>query len=211
MLNKKFTGGAVKGRSVARALSLLMLAAVFFISGCTPNDPYRSSERDGNIFYTTFSEPPKHLDPGRAYSSDEYDFIGQIYEPLLQYHYLKRPYALVPLTAEEVPEPVYYGRDGRVLPAGAPASEVQKAVYEIKVRRGIMYQEHPAFARGPDGKLLYRTLGPGDLVGIKGTSDFPVKGTKELTADDFIYQIMRLADPRVESPVLSIIEKYITA
>jgi len=210
MLNKKFTGGAVKGRSVARALSLLALAAVLFISGCTPNDPYRSSERGGNIFYTTFSEPPKHLDPGRAYSSDEYDFIGQIYEPLIQYHYLKRPYALVPLTAEELPEPVYYGQDGKVLPADAPASVVDRAVYEIKVRKGVMYQQHPAFAKGPDGEPLYGDLSPGELGGITGIRDFPVKSTKELTADDFIYQIMRLADPRVESPVLSIIEKYIT-
>lgn len=208
MLNKKFTGGAFPGRQIAGTLGVI-LAVALFLAGCTPNDPYRSSERGANIFYSTFLEPPKHLDPARAYSSDEYDFIGQIYEPLVQYHYLKRPYTLVPLTAEEVPEPVYYGRDGKALPKGAPASSVERAVYEIKVRRGIMYQPHPAFAKGADGKPVYADLKPGHLEGVKGPSDFPAQGTKELVADDFIYQVMRLADPRVESPVLSIIEKYI--
>jgi len=183
--------------------------ALLLISGCTPNDPYRAEEKGANIFYTTFNEPPKHLDPARAYSSDEYDFISQIYEPLLQYHYLKRPYALVPLTAEELPEPAYYGPDGKRLPADAPASSVAKAVYEIRVRKGVRYQEHPAFARGADGALLYRDLTDGGLDGIDDTAGFPAKGTKELVADDFIYQIKRLADPMVESPVLSIIEKYI--
>ncbi|MCC6503241.1 MAG: ABC transporter substrate-binding protein [Deltaproteobacteria bacterium] len=208
MLNKKFNRGLLKGVPAVQ-LWLAALASLFIISGCTPNDPYRASEKGANIFYTTFLEPPKHLDPARAYSSDEYDFIGQIYEPLLQYHYLKRPYTLVPLTAEEVPNPVYYGHDGKVLPMDAAAESVAMAVYEIKVRKGIKYQEHPAFARGADGEPLYRSLRKGDLDGMDGIADFPMKGSKELVADDFIYQIMRLADPRVESPVLSIIEKYV--
>ena len=209
MLNKKFKRVASRHGAITSAVGAAALTAFFFISGCTPNDPYRAAEKGANIFYTTFLEPPKHLDPARAYSSDEYDFIGQIYEPLLQYHYLKRPYTLVPLTAEEVPEPVYYGQDGKILAADAPATSVERAVYEIKVRQGVKYQEHPAFAKGTDGAPLYRGLKIEDLDGINGVNGFPMKGSKELTADDFIYQIMRLADPRVESPVLSIIEKYV--
>lgn len=182
---------------------------MLLFAGCTPNDPYRPAERGANVFYTTFLEPPKHLDPGRAYSSDEYDFLSQIYEPPLQYHYLKRPYTLIPLTVEEVPEPAYFGADGKRLQAGAPASSVAKAVYELKVKRGIMYQEHPAFAKDGTGRPLYAGIDAGMLTGVNGPGDFKVKGTRELTADDFIYQIMRLADPQVESPVLSILEKYI--
>lgn len=205
----KFMERGAIGRNLPRTLGALALALLVFIAGCTPNDPYRPSERGKNIFYTTFFEPPKHLDPGRAYSSDEYDIIGQIYEPPLEYHYLKRPYELKPLTVEEVPEPVYFGKDGRMLPAGAPAEAVHRAVYELKVRDGILYQDHPAFALDRDGNPLYRGLANSDMAGIKNVSDFKVKGTRELTADDFIYQIMRLADPQVESPILSILEKYI--
>src|SRR3972149_1999946 len=69
------------------------------------NDPYPAREQGGNILYTAFRERPKHLDPARSYSSNEYDFIAQIYEPPFQYHYLKRPYALAPLHAVAPPRP----------------------------------------------------------------------------------------------------------
>ena len=203
------TRGRAIGNRAYRALLALSLFAFALLAGCTPNDPYRPFERSSNIFYTTFLEPPKHLDPARAYSSDEYDFLSQIYEPPLQYHYLKKPYTLIPLTVEDVPEPAYFGTGGERVPQGAPASAVAKAVYELKVKKGVMYQEHPAFARDRNGKPLYSGLDPGSLSGVSGPGDFKIKGTRELAADDFIYQIMRLADPQVESPVLSILEKYI--
>ena len=57
---------------------------------------------------SSFQERPKHLDPARSYSSNEYAFIAQIYEPLFQYHYLKKPYELIPLTASEMPKLYYY-------------------------------------------------------------------------------------------------------
>jgi hypothetical protein len=63
--------------------------------------------------YSSFAERPKHLDPARAYSSNEYTFIAQIYEPPLQYHYLKRPYQLIPLTASQMPQVLYYNADGQ--------------------------------------------------------------------------------------------------
>ena len=49
---------------------------------------------------------PKHLDPARSYSGeDESVFAAQVYEAPLQYHYLKRPYTLIPAAAEVVPHP----------------------------------------------------------------------------------------------------------
>ena len=50
----------------------------------------------------TFSTPPSPSAPSisipvQSYSSNEIVFIAQIYEPPLQYHYLKRPYELIPL------------------------------------------------------------------------------------------------------------------
>ncbi|MEK7773458.1 MAG: ABC transporter substrate-binding protein, partial [Deltaproteobacteria bacterium] len=191
----------------SRALVWLFLGVA--LAGCTPNDPYRSSEKGRNIFYTTFNEPPKHLDPARAYSSDEYDFIGQIYEPPLQYHYLARPYELIPQNIERVPEPAYYDKDMQTLPHDVPAQRVWRAVYEITVKKGVMYQAHPAFARDGDGKALYMGLKPQDVENIGGIKDFPETGARELKADDYIYGIMRLADPQIASPVLSILEKYI--
>ena len=67
------------------------------------------------IFFSSFSERPKHLDPARSYSSNEWAFISQVYEPPLQYHYLRRPYVLVPLTAASMPEIRHYAADGSLL------------------------------------------------------------------------------------------------
>ncbi len=73
-----------------RACSLLALTA---LAACSSpwNDPYPASQREANIFYASFPERPKHLDPVQAYSENEYLLIGSIYTPPLQYHYLKRP------------------------------------------------------------------------------------------------------------------------
>ncbi|MEK6531367.1 MAG: ABC transporter substrate-binding protein [Deltaproteobacteria bacterium] len=190
---------------------MVFLLAIAFSSlyGCTPNSPYRTEEEGSNFFYTTFDEPPKHLDPARAYSADEYDFICQIYEPLLQYHYLKRPYGLVPLTTESVPTPVYADRFGRRLPQNAPAEKVYRAQYALRIKDGIMYQEHPAFVKKKNGDPLYSNLAKKDLVGIDSPNDFKEKASRRLSSDDYIYQIKRLADPLLESPVLPILEKYI--
>jgi ABC-type transport system substrate-binding protein len=176
--------------------------------GCT-NNPYRPSEEGKNYLYTTFGEPPKHLDPAVSYSSDEYDFILQIYEPPLQYHYLKRPYELVPLTAHEVPHPEYYDEAGHKLEGDPPSSKVRRAVYTIRIRQGILYQDHPCFAADADGRPIYDDVTTQQLEGIQEIEDFPRMGTRELTAADYVYQIKRLASPKLESPLFSTMNKYI--
>jgi len=115
----------------------------------------------------------------------------------------------VPLSAESVPVPLYLDDKGRRLPPSAPPEKIARAIYEIRIKQGLVYQPHPAFAKGPDGRPLYADLSDDDLSGIDEIGDFKETGTREARSDDFIYQIMRLADPRVESPILSILEKYI--
>ena len=90
-----------------------------FWAGCSGpwNDPYPASESGKNILYSSFSERPKHLDPVQSYAENEAVFTAQIYMPPLQYHYLKRPYELMPLAASEVPQPAYYDAAGQT-PAG---------------------------------------------------------------------------------------------
>src|SRR3990167_6286268 len=91
-------------RPGATRSALLALSLVFTASAAASwNNPYPAAEAKSNILYSAFRERPKTFDPARAYSSNEYLFIAQIYEPPFQYHYLKRPYMLVPLTATAVP------------------------------------------------------------------------------------------------------------
>jgi ABC-type transport system substrate-binding protein len=171
------------------------------------NEPYPAKDRDKNILYTAFTERPKHLDPVQSYSENEATFNAQIYEPPLQYHYLDRPYTLVPLTATALPKPAYLDASGRPVPAGSKA--VAFSVYEIRIRPGIRYQPHPAFARGADGRLLYDRLASEDVERVHALSDFPQTGTRELTADDYVYQIKRLAHPRLHSPIFGLMVEYI--
>ncbi len=198
-----------KKRSLLFFSILLLTIFASSLTSCTPNDPYRDSDKEANIYYTTFSVPPNHLDPARSYASNEASFIGQIYEPLVQYHYLKRPYELIPLSAETVPSPAYFDAAGNRVPDDVSPGLVDRAVYEINIKKGIMYQPHPAFAKDATGKALYRELRPKDLKRIDEVRDFEIQGTRELVSDDFIYQIMRLADPRVQCPILPILGKYI--
>lgn len=198
-------------RRLASSLAVaLMLSLAAAESGAGAwNNPYPAADEGRNILYSAFRERPKHLDPARAYSSNEYDFIAQIYEPPFQYHYLRRPYELVPLTAAEVPRPVYLDRRGARLPMDAPAESIAFSVYDIRIRPGIRFQPHPAFARDESGRLLYHALGPEELAGIRAIGDFAQTGTRELTAADYVYQIKRLAHPKLHSPLLSVMTDYI--
>ena len=92
----------------------ILLTLIVFLVSCSDrplNSPYSNTEKSKNIFYSSFQERPKHLDPVKSYSSNEYAFIAQIYEPLFQYHYLKKPYELIPLAAKEMPEVHYLDKN----------------------------------------------------------------------------------------------------
>ncbi|MFH1023095.1 MAG: ABC transporter substrate-binding protein [Planctomycetota bacterium] len=170
---------------------------------CTPNSPYPASESGKNILYSEFSEPPSFLDPALSYSEDEYIFLGHIYEAPFQYHFLKRPYVLEPLTAEKVPEPLYLDKAGNPLPASAPPEKVARVVYEIRIKKGIRYQNHPCFVK--------KTWTPEELAGIRDVRDIRETATRELVAADYVHQIKRMADPHLlrPCPILSVMAKYI--
>ena len=193
---------------VFRPVCLIMF---FLLAACghQQNDPYPASERDKNTLYTAFTERPKHLDPAQSYSEDESVFTAQIYEAPLQYHYLKRPYTLIPAAAEAVPDPRYLDTTGAALPDDAPADATAQSVYEIRIRPGIRYQPHPAFAVDASGQAVYAMLDRDRLKGIDKPADFAQTGTRELVADDYIYQIKRLAHPHLHSPIFGMMAERI--
>ena len=190
-------------------LPVILLACGLAGCGRVWNDPYPAEERGKNILYSAFIDRPKHLDPAQSYTSDEYDIIQQIYEPPFQYHYLKRPYQLIPATAVEVPHPKYYDARGRELPADTDAGRVAYSEYDIRIREGVRYQPHPAFARDDKGDPLYLSLSESEIASKYKLSDFPKTGTRELVADDYVYEIKRLAHPRVVSPIYGHMTDYI--
>lgn len=174
-----------------------------------PNNPYPAVETQESTLYRSFEERPKHLDPARAYSANEYEIIAQIYEPLLQYSYLKRPYQLEPLGASQMPEVQYRDRAGHPMSADAPESAIAESVYDISLRPDLRYAPHPAFTRNANGQLDNLDLNPEELSRIHALSDFRETGSRTVTAADYAYQIKRLAHPRVHSPIAEMMADYI--
>jgi len=118
------------------------------LAGCS-NDPYPPAEGK-KILYGVLGEDPHGLDPVRAGDTLSGGIIAQIYDCLYEYHYLKRPYQLVPCLAETMPQ---VSEDG--------------LVYTIPIKRGVYFQDDACF---PGGK------------------------GREVTAQDCVYAIKRLAD-----------------
>ena len=192
-------------RRLCAAIVLMALGAC----GQPWNSPYPAAEALSNTLHAGFAERPKHLDPVQSYSSNEITFTAQIYTPPLQYHYLDRPYRLIPFAAQSVPRPRYLDAEGRELPADAEASRVATSVYEIRLRPDLRYQPHPAFAGRPDGRPRYLDLGPAELAGIHALADFPETGSRPVRAEDFVYQVKRLAHPRLHSPILGLMAEVV--
>lgn len=188
----------------ALAVSALLALAGAAGDGCGPlNTPYPGAEERQSVYYSHFDEDPKDLDPGVSYNANEYVFLGQIYEPPLQYKYLVRPYTLEPLTLEAMPEIRHYGADGSLLSPDAPPEQVARAVYECRIKPGIRYQPHPCFS--PPSRETVEKL-PSLVTSL---DVFPDQGTRELVAADYVHAIRRLASPRVNCPIRETLMKYL--
>jgi ABC-type transport system substrate-binding protein len=142
----------------------LALAVALSALGCT-NDPYPKGHADDKVLYSVFDEAPKTLDPAVAYTTVEHDVTGSVFDTLVEYHYLKRPYELIPGLAEAIPEP-------ENLPDG-------KVRYQFKLRPGLLFQNDPCFELGGKGRR-----------------------TRQITSKDFAFELKRIADPAVNSPVI---------
>lgn len=97
--------GSLVLSSIVAGLSLVAL-------GCS-NSPYPDAEDEKKVLYLPFNESPKTLDPQVGYSTVDHAVSAKVYDTLLEYHYLKRPFELIGGLAEEVPRPERL-EDGRV-------------------------------------------------------------------------------------------------
>jgi oligopeptide transport system substrate-binding protein len=193
-------------RRAGFCLWLALLAAC----GSPPNNPYPAEDNGRNILYSSFQERPKHLDPARAYSEDELQtVVAQVYEPLLQYAYLKRPYQLEPLAAASLPVVSYLDKNGNPLPENAPDEAIGYSVYDIRIRPDVQFQPHQAFAKDGEGRYRYHALSADLLARIRTLADLPETGSRALTAGDYVYQIKRLVHPEIHSPIAEMMKGYI--
>jgi len=132
--------------------------------GCS-NDPYPESDAGVKILYGAFSSPPKTLDPAVAYSTVDHMVTGNVYDTLLEYHYLKRPYTLIPGLAQAVPTP-----------EEVPGESIS---YHFSLRDGVLFQRDPCFSISEPGRDM-----------------------RKVVAADVAFALERIADPKVNSPVI---------
>ena len=111
-------------------------------------------------------EAPSTLDPAVAYTTAEHVVTANVFDTLLEYHYLRRPFELIPGLATAIPEAV----------TKADGSQS----YRFKLRDGVMYHPDPCFALSGQGQRARKAV-----------------------AADVAFQLMRLADPAVNSPAAS--------
>lgn len=88
----------------------------------------KKTEADPNVLSLDSIEKIRSLDP--IYALDIYSGLqsSQSYESLFQYHYLKRPYVLIPNLAEAMPS---------VSPDGLTLT--------IRLKKGVLFQDDPCF------------------------------------------------------------------
>jgi ABC-type oligopeptide transport system substrate-binding subunit len=172
------------------------------------NNPNPLYDDDLLIYQSVMSPaPPKHLDPAVSYASDESLFIMQIYEPPMGYHYLKRPYELIPLSLESFPELSFLDAQGNEVAEDDDTFVYSR--YTLRVRADEHYQPHPAFALDDQGKPLYVFDTAVEGANYRQIPDFPETGSRPVLANDFVYAIKRLADPENGSPMLGFMTHYI--
>src|SRR5687767_3387446 len=147
-----------------RFASILLTGLLALLAAGCNNNPWQHDAGATNTLYSAASESsPRHLDPTASYWSNDTPFTYQVYEPPYGYHYLKRPFQLVPKTAREVVKPYYIGKDGQRLPDDAAAESIVESVYDVPIKTGVLYQPHPAFAKDEQGRYRYHAMKPGDV------------------------------------------------
>jgi len=193
-----------------RAACWLATATLLALLPACDNSPWpQGAERENTLFNSFDERSPRYLDPVASYSNPESVYTYQIYEPLYAYHYLKRPYELVPKTAMAVVAPYFLDKDGKRLPDDAPVEQIAESVHDIAIKPGIRYAPHPAFATDERGRHRYHALTREQLGARRSPWDFEHRGTRELTAEDYEYAFKRHATPRIEAPIYGIFSEYV--
>jgi len=135
----------MKHRILAAASLLLIFSA------CTGN---RRNPADKTL-RLYLQEDVKGADPAQMNDVISLELMGNIFEGLYEFSYLGRLDDVSPVLAE-----------------AAPLISDGGKTYRFRIRKGVFFQDDPAFANGQG---------------------------RELKADDFVYSLKRLADPRLGS------------
>lgn len=175
----------------------LVLILIGLIS-CT-----RNSDRSDNIDISLPNDIST-LDPANCYDTVCYPPVAQVYESLFEIEYLKRPYTLRPLIAEDFPE-----------------ISSDRLKYTFRIKKGIKYHESELIPKGREVKaqdfvtqikrLAFQgTMSPGFFLvdeKIKGINAWRTKVGTDLEA--FIKEpVEGLKTPDDQTLVIELVRPY---
>lgn len=116
-----------------RVISVILLA-VILLGGCGKKE---SEDKSGQmVFHLALTGKLTGFDPMGIRDLSTMEVTSHIMETLYQYHFLKRPYELIPLLAEEMPQ----------------ISE-DRTVYTIKIKKGVYYHDDKCFGEAKTREL----------------------------------------------------------
>jgi oligopeptide transport system substrate-binding protein len=113
---------SVPGTATLILLILSVPVLLILLSSCTVTN------KDKNTLNVYSTEVVPGVDPITIVDRHSHAVARQVYEGLYEYHYLKYPYAISPILAEDLPQ---------VSPDGLK--------YTIKMKRGILFADDPCF------------------------------------------------------------------
>ncbi|MCH7708275.1 MAG: ABC transporter substrate-binding protein [Myxococcales bacterium] len=94
-------------------------------------------EPAANELFLLRSSAHKSLDPVKQFDQASAEIVNNVYDTLLTYHYLKRPYELVPLLLEQMPE-----------------QQADGVTYLFTLKRGVRFMDDPCFEGGVGRELV---------------------------------------------------------
>ena len=120
-------------KSLKRSLTLgLALSTILMSGSCTKKKPSEVSgtKAGPKIFYHYRTSEERSVDPQRQFDSASAQLVRNVFDTLIQYSYLKRPYTMEPGLLEKMPEKQADG------------------TYHFVARKGVSFHDDAAFPGG---------------------------------------------------------------
>ena len=118
--------------SVLKRTPLLMMALLVMMSCTKKQDATKKSADGRKVFYHLRTSAERSLDPMRQFDQASAQMVTSLYDTLIQYSYLKRPYQMEPNLITEM-----------------PVKQSDGVTYHFKLRKDVYFHDHKAF---PEGK-----------------------------------------------------------
>jgi len=172
-----------------------VIVFIALVGGLYLSSTQNSDDKKNQEISLALSSKVKTFDPAKAFDDDSLLLISQSLEPLYQYHYLKRPYEVIPALAEGMPIISDGGR-----------------VYTIKIKKGIKYHSKTSFFKVQKEVTAHDFVMQIKRMAFKGTESLgtwlfsgKIKGFNEFTrkAGDKLENLYSMKIPGV-----SVIDDY---